>query len=147
VVVTRTLSKSYSLAGMRLGLAIARPAIIAALDKIRDHYNLDRLAQAAVAAALLDQEYFNRCVAKVCATRDWFSKELGALGYQVIPSNANYLFTVPPDRDGKRVYDGLFARKILVRYFCDPVLAHGLRISIGTREEMKKTLAALVEIG
>ncbi len=147
VVVTRTLSKSYSLAGMRLGLAIARPEIIVALDKIRDHYNLDRLAQAAVAAALLDQEYFKRCVAQVCATRDWFSMELGALGYQVLPSSGNYLFTVPPDRDGKRVYDGLYARKILVRYFSDPVLAHGLRISIGTREEMEKTLAALVEIG
>ena len=62
VVVTRTLSKSYSLAGMRLGLAIARPEIIAALDKIRDHYNLDRLAQAACVAALQDQAYFRECL-------------------------------------------------------------------------------------
>lgn len=147
VVVTRTLSKSYSLAGMRLGLAIARPEIIAALDKIRDHYNLDRLAQAAVSAALLDQEYFKRCVEQVCATRDWFSAELSAIGYQVLPSSANYLFAIPPDRDGKRIYDALYARKILVRYFRDPVLAHGLRISIGTRAEMEKTLAALAEIG
>jgi histidinol-phosphate aminotransferase len=147
VVVTRTLSKSYSLAGMRLGLAIARPDVVAALDKIRDHYNLDRLAQAAVAAALNDQDYFRECVARICATRDWLSDELRRLGYQVVPSSANYLFVSPPDRDGKRVYEALYARKILVRYFSDPKLAHGLRMSIGTREEMMQTLAALMEIG
>jgi histidinol-phosphate aminotransferase len=147
VVVTRTLSKSYSLAGMRLGLAIARPEIISALDKIRDHYNLDRLAQAAVFAALKDQEYFRRCVGLICATRDWFRTELCKLDYQVLPSSANYLFASPPDRDGRRVYDELYKRKILVRYFSDPVLAHGLRISIGTREQMTATLSALAEIG
>jgi len=147
VVVTRTLSKSYSLAGMRLGLAIARPEIIAALDKIRDHYNLDRLAQTAVAAALTDQDYFQSCVERICATREWFSAELTKLGYKVIPSSANYLFAAPADRNGKRIYDALFERKILVRYFSAPVLAHGLRISIGTREEMEKTLQALSEIG
>ena len=147
VVVTRTLSKSYSLAGMRLGLAIARPEVIAALDKIRDHYNLDRLAQAACIAALKDQAYLLECVRKIRATREWFAEELGKLGYAVIPSQGNYLFAAPPDGNGKRVYEGLFERKILVRYFTDPILAHGLRISIGTQEEMEKTLAALKEIG
>jgi histidinol-phosphate aminotransferase len=147
VVVTRTLSKSYSLAGMRLGLAIARPEIIAALDKIRDHYNLDRLAQAAVAAALRDQGYFRQCVARICDTRDWFRDELIASGYTVLPSSANYLFASPPDRNGLRVYEGLYQRKVLVRYFSDPALAHGVRISIGTREEMDRTLIALREIG
>jgi histidinol-phosphate aminotransferase len=146
VVVTRTLSKSYSLAGMRLGLAIARPEVIAALDKIRDHYNLDRLAQTAVVAALKDQAYFADCVARICETREWFSGELEKLGYGVIPSSANYLFISPPDKNGKRVYDALFERKILVRYFSDPALSHGMRISIGTREEMEATLAALREI-
>jgi histidinol-phosphate aminotransferase len=147
VVVTRTLSKSYSLAGMRLGLAIARPDIIAALDKIRDHYNLDRLAQAAIAAALIDQDYFRECVERICATRQWFSTELARLGYLVIPSSANYVFASPADKNGKRVYDALYQRKILVRYFSDPVLAHGLRISIGAHKEMERTLAALAEIG
>ena len=147
VVVTRTFSKSYSLAGMRLGLAIARPEVIAALNKIRDHYNLDRLAQAACVAALADQEYFQQCVTKIRETRDWFSAELRVLGWEVIPSHGNFVFASPPDRNGKRVYEGLFERRILVRYFSDPVLAHGLRVSIGTREEMEKTLAALVEIG
>lgn len=147
VVVTRTLSKSYSLAGMRLGLAIARPEIIAALDKIRDHYNLDRLAQAACAAALADQEYFRECVRRIRETRDWFAEQLRVLGYQVIPSHGNYLFVVPGDRNGRRIYDALFQRKILVRHFTDPLLVSGVRITIGTREEMERTLAALAEIG
>jgi histidinol-phosphate aminotransferase len=147
VVVTRTFSKSYSLAGMRLGMAIARPEVIAALNKIRDHYNLDRLAQAAAAAALKDQDYFLGCVGRIRQTRDWFSAELGKLGFQVIPSSANYVFATPPDRDGTRIYQGLYDRKILVRHFSDPRLSQGVRISIGTREEMERTVQALREIG
>jgi histidinol-phosphate aminotransferase len=147
VVVTRTLSKSYSLAGMRLGLSIARPEVIAALDKIRDHYNLDRLAQAACLGALGDQEYFRKCCRRIVETREWFGAELSRLGYDVAPSAANFVFTSPPDRSGKRVYDGLYARKILARHFSDPLLAHGLRISIGAREEMERTVGAVREIG
>jgi histidinol-phosphate aminotransferase len=147
VVVTRTLSKSYALAGMRLGLAIARPEIIAALDKIRDHYNLDRLAQAACLAALEDQPYFRESCRRIIETREWFARELTAIGYDVIPSQANFVFASPPDRNGRRVYDGLYSRKILVRLLSDPLLAHGLRISIGTREEMETTLTAMTEIG
>jgi len=69
------------------------------------------------------------------------------IGYSVIPSAGNFVFAAPADKNGKRVYDGLYARKILVRYFSDPLLSHGLRISIGTREEMAATLNALNEIG
>jgi len=144
--VTRPFSKSYSLAGMRLGLAIARPEVIAALNKIRDHYNLDRLAQAAAAAALSDQEYFLHCVTRIKETRGWFSAALEKIGYQVIPSSGNYVFATPPDRNGTRVYQGLYDRKILVRHFTDPKLAHGVRISIGTREEMERTVQALREL-
>jgi histidinol-phosphate aminotransferase len=144
--VTRTLSKSYSLAGMRLGLAIARPEIINALDKIRDHYNLDRLAQAACVAALKDQVYFRDCCRRICETREWFSNDLCSIGFDVIPSQGNFVFAAPPDRDGRRVYDGLYSRKILVRHFSDPLLSHGLRITIGTRAEMETTMAALREI-
>jgi histidinol-phosphate aminotransferase len=147
VVVTRTLSKSYALAGMRLGLAIARPEVIAALDKIRDHYNLDRLAQAACVAALKDQDYLQLCCRRIRETREWFSNELRSIGYHVVPSQGNYVFAAPADRDGRRVYDGLYDRKILVRHFSDPLLCHGVRISIGTREEMEATLAALKKIG
>jgi len=147
VVVTRTFSKSYALAGMRLGLAVARPEIIAALDKIRDHYNLDRLAQAACVAALRDQPYFLDCCARIRETRDWFTNGLTAIGYHVVPSQGNFVFAAPPDKNGKRVYGGLYSRKILVRLLSDPLLAHGLRISIGTPEEMERTLAAIKEIG
>lgn len=146
VVVTRTLSKSYSLAGMRLGLAIARPEIIAALDKIRDHYNLDRLAQAACVAALKDQDYFQDCCRRIRETREWFAAEMRSIGYEVLPSQANFVFASPPDRNGKRVYDGLYARKILVRHLPDPLLIHGLRISIGTRHEMEHVIRAIREI-
>lgn len=147
VVITRTLSKSYALAGMRLGLAIARPEVIAALDKIRDHYNLDRLAQAACLAALQDQTYFRLRCDQVRETRDSFTIELRKLNYKVISSQGNFVFATPPDRNGRRVYDGLFERKILVRHFNDPLLAHGLRISIGTRQEMEQTLNAIRDIG
>lgn len=147
VVITRTLSKSYALAGMRLGLAIARPEVIAALDKIRDHYNLDRLAQAACLAALQDQDYFRMRCEQVRETREFFTLELRKLQYQVLSSQGNFVFATPPDRNGRRIYDGLYARKILVRHFNDPLLAHGLRISIGTRQEMEQTLSALREIG
>ncbi len=147
MVVTRTFSKSYSLAGMRLGLAVARPEIVAALDKIRDHYHLDRLALVAATAALGDQAYLAATVARIRATRARFVAGLQELGYAVIPSQANFVFAAPPDRNGRRVYEALYARKILVRYFADPLLAHGMRITIGTDAEMDATLAALREIG
>lgn len=147
IIVTRTFSKSYSLAGMRLGLAVARPEVVAALDKIRDHYHLDRLALVAAVAALEDQDWLQENVAKIRKTREWFSNELRQLDYRVVPSQANFIFATPSDLDGARVYQALFERKILVRHFTDPLLKHGLRISIGTREEMETTLAALQEIG
>lgn len=146
VVVTRTFSKSYGLAGMRVGLAIARPEVIAALNKIRDHYNLDRLAQAAAVAALEDQGYFRDIVAKIRQTREWFTAELGKLRFKVIPSSGNYVFATPPDGDGARVYQILYDQKILVRHFTDPVLAQGVRITIGTQQEMERTVQALAEI-
>lgn len=147
IIVTRTLSKSYALAGMRLGLAIARPAVIEALDKIRDHYNIDRLAQVAATAALQDQDYLRSSINKIRETRAWFVSELGKIKYTVLPSQTNYVFIIPPDRDGQRIYEALFERKILVRFFPDSLLAHGLRVSIGTQDEMEMTLTALKEIG
>ncbi len=147
VVVTRTFSKSYSLAGMRLGLAVARPEVIAALDKIRDHYHLDRLALAAGTAALTDQDHLAATVAKIRETRKRFVAGLEQIGYASIPSQANFVFASPPDRNGKRVYEALYARRILVRYFSDPLLAHGMRITIGTDDEMDALLDALREIG
>jgi len=147
VVVTRTFSKSYQLAGMRLGLAVARPEVIAALDKIRDHYHLDRLALVAASAALRDQAWLRQTVARIRATRGRFVAGLQAIGYSSIDSQTNFVFAAPPDRDGKRVYEALYERKILVRYFSDPLLKHGLRITVGTDAEIDALLAALREIG
>ena len=147
VVVTRTFSKSYALAGMRLGLAVARPQVVAALDKIRDHYHLDRLALVAAGAALADQDYLRQRVGQIRGARARFAAEVKKIGYSVIDSQTNFVFAAPPDGDGKRVYEALFARKILVRHFSDPLLKHGLRISVGTEAEMEALLAALQEIG
>jgi histidinol-phosphate aminotransferase len=147
VVITRTFSKSYALAGMRLGLAVARPQVVQALDKIRDHYHLDRLALAAASAALRDQAYLRETVARIRDTRAWFSDGLRALGYRVVDSQTNFVFASPPDGEGRRVYEALYARRILVRHFSDPLLAHGMRITVGTREEMEVTLGAMREIG
>lgn len=143
VVVTRTLSKSYALAGMRLGLAIARPEIIAALDKIRDHYNLDRLAQAACLAALHDQDYFRKRRDQVVNSRTVFTEGLVKIGYAVQPSSGNFVFAVPPNSNGRQVYDALYEHKILVRHFSDPLLENGVRISIGTDKEMEQTLQVM----
>ena len=84
---------------------------------------------------------------RIRETRAWFTSGLRAIGYRVIDSQTNFVFASPPDGDGKRVYDALFERKILVRHFSDPLLAHGMRITVGTREEMERTLAAIKEIG
>ncbi|MBN2644798.1 MAG: histidinol-phosphate transaminase [Desulfuromonadaceae bacterium] len=143
LVVTRTFSKSYALAGMRLGLAIAHPEVVAALDKIRDHYHLDRLALVAAEAALLDQDYLRQRVAQVCTTRERFSERLRVAGYQVIPSQTNFVFVAPADGNGQRIFEALQAHKILVRYFSDPLLRHGVRISIGTDAEMDAVLKVL----
>ena len=143
LVVTRTFSKSYALAGMRLGLAVAHPQVVAALDKIRDHYHLDRLALVVAQAALQDQTWLQEHVAQICATRENFSTALERSGYCVLPSEANFVFVIPPDRDGERVYSLLKEHKILVRYFARPNLCHGVRISIGTPQQMDAVLQAL----
>ncbi|OQY23230.1 MAG: histidinol-phosphate transaminase [Desulfobacteraceae bacterium 4572_35.2] len=143
VIVTRTFSKSYALAGMRLGLAVAHPQVVAALDKIRDHYHLDRLALVAAEAALKDQGYLQQRLEQICTTRQWFSQQLRELGFSVPPSQTNFVFACPADGDGQRVFELLKQHKILVRHFSDPLLKHGLRISIGTREEMEAILNVL----
>ena len=143
LVVTRTFSKSYALAGMRLGLAVAHPQVVAALDKIRDHYHLDRLALVAAQAALQDQAWLRKQVTQICTTRDNFSAALKRSGYCVLPSQANFVFAIPPDRNGERIYSLLKEHKILVRYFTRSNLCHGVRISIGTPEQMDAVLQVL----
>ncbi len=146
LVVTRTLSKAYALAGIRVGYALADPAVIGVLDRLRDSYNVNRLSQAAALAAVGDEEHLRANVARVKATRDRFLGDLtGRRGWFTYPSQANFLFTEPRDGRGatgpqvaRAAYDFLCARKVLVRHFPSHALtASFLRITIGTDPEMR----------
>ena len=145
LVVVRTLSKAYALAGIRVGYALAHPEVINLLDRVRDSYNVSRLSQAAAIAALADQEYYDRVIVKVKATRDRCVKEFLERGWKTYDSQANFIFTEPKNVRGetgptvaKAAYDFLCARKVLVRHFPSHALtAPFLRISVGTDAEMR----------
>lgn len=146
VVVLRTFSKSLSLAGMRLGLLFASEEIVAGLNKVKDSYNLDRLALAAGAAALRDPEWMRSNVAKVQATRRRLSDSLATLGLKVLPSQANFLLVRLRDSaQAQGAYQFLKERNILVRYFGVRLLDDALRITVGTDPEIDELLAALGE--
>ena len=121
LIVLRTFSKSYGLASLRVGLGFAAAPLIAEMDKVRDSYNLDRLAQAGALAALEDQDYLRKTVALVVQERERLALELSQIGFQVEPSQSNFLFVVPPaPLQAVDLYRGLEAAGILVRYFTDP---------------------------
>ncbi len=146
LVVVRTLSKAHALAGIRVGYALAHPAVIALLDRVRDSYNVNRLSQAAAVAALGDTAYYDGIIARVIATRDRAIADcVGRRGWFTYPSQSNFLFTEPRDARGatgpavaKSAYDFLCSRKVLVRHFPSHALtAPFLRISVGTDHEMR----------
>ncbi|UDQ97352.1 histidinol-phosphate transaminase [Lentisphaerota bacterium WC36G] len=139
-IVTRTLSKSYSLAGIRLGYAIASEKIIEGMNKVRDSYNIDAITQSVAIAALEDQEYFVNNVKKIKSTRHRLAQELTNLGFTVLPSQTNFLFVIPPDRDGERYYKYLYDHAIITRYFSGEVTKEFVRISIGSNEEVDSLL-------
>jgi histidinol-phosphate aminotransferase len=145
VVVVRTLSKAYALAGIRVGYALADASLIDVLDRVRDSYNVSRLSQVAARAAIEDHAYFVSLVARVTATRDTFVADLtDRRHWFTYPSQSNFVFTEPATARGetgpavaRAVYDFLHARKVLVRYFPNhPLTASFLRISVGTDDEM-----------
>ena len=147
LIIVRTLSKAYSLAGMRAGLAFAHDELITEMMKVKDSYNVSRLAQVAACAALEDDAYFRLTRDRLVATRGRFSQALSRLGFTVPPSHANFLFAVPPKGlAASAVYEGLLGRGFLVRYWKTGIVSDGLRISIGTDEEMDALLAALEEV-
>lgn len=146
LVITRTLSKAYALAGIRVGYALAHPAVIDLLDRVRDSYNVSRLSQAAALAALGDGAYYAGVVERIQATRDRCVAEYAERrGWFTYPSQSNFIFTEPKNARGesgaavaKAAYDFLYARKVLVRYFPGHALtASFLRISVGTDDEMR----------
>ncbi|MCA8985412.1 MAG: histidinol-phosphate transaminase [Planctomycetaceae bacterium] len=153
IVITRTLSKSYSLAGLRFGFAVAHPDVIAGLRKVKDSYNCDALSIAAATAALRDQAWMQANTVRIRDTRERLARELVSLGFNVLPSQANFLWTTHPERPHADLYQALKDRKILVRYMKFPQAGpagnqfiDGLRITIGNDPQIDTLLANLREI-
>jgi histidinol-phosphate aminotransferase len=143
VVVSRSFSKAYSLAGIRFGYAVGRKDIIDEMMKVKDSYNCDAVAVAAATAAMLDQEYAQRTWEQVRSERARVTRELSNLGYQVLPSQANFVLAGVPGGRGRDVYLGLKAQGILVRFFDKPGLDDKIRITIGTSQENNALLSGL----
>ncbi len=145
VLIVRTLSKSFSLAGMRIGLAFGHPALLGELLKVKDSYNINRLSMVAAVAALEDSDWMRTNVAKIRATRARLGAALQKLGYYVYPSQANFVVARMRGVSQRALYEWLKARRILVRYFSAPELSDCVRISIGSDEDIDQLLAAIHE--
>jgi histidinol-phosphate aminotransferase len=149
LLVVHTLSKSRSLAGLRVGFAVGHPDLIEALERVKNSFNsypLDRLAIVGAVAAIEDEEWFAGCCRKVIATRDTLTAELSALGFDVLPSAANFIFTRHRQRDAAELAAALRARGIIVRHFKLPRIDQFLRITVGTDAECAALAAALREL-
>lgn len=141
VLVARTFSKAYSLCFQRVGYLVGNPELIAALDKIRDSYNVNGLGQVAALATLDDLPYYRASFAKIIASREELSAELVELGFYVLPSQTNFILVRPPGEEARLWQERLREHKILVRWFDHPGIQHYLRITIGSPQEC----AALVK--
>ena len=146
LLVTQTLSKSRSLAGLRVGLAVGHPDLIEALERIKNSFNsypLDRIAIAGAAAAFEDREYFAQTCDQVIASRETVVAGMQAMGFEVLPSAANFIFARHSQQDAARVAAGLREQGIIVRHFKQPRIDQFLRITIGAPEQNQALLAAL----
>ncbi|HEX7010032.1 MAG TPA: histidinol-phosphate transaminase [Phycisphaeraceae bacterium] len=148
VLILRSLSKGYSLAGLRFGYGLGHPDLIAALDKARDSYNTDVLAQAAAVAALEHRQHAQATWRQVIAQRDRLTESLRQQGWSVYPSQTNFLLAAPPPSgpDARSLYESLKARGIFVRYFDQDRLRDKLRITIGTPEQNDALIEALAAL-
>ncbi|MCL6501487.1 MAG: histidinol-phosphate transaminase [Pirellulales bacterium] len=146
VVVTRSLSKSYALAGLRFGYLIARPDLVHELIKVKDSYNCDALSIAAATAALDDQAWLARTRAAIIATRERMAAELRRLGFEVAESQANFVWATHATRPVQPLYEGLKAQGVLVRYMNYPGWGDGLRISVGTDSQVDTCLGLLRDL-
>jgi len=142
VLVARTFSKGYSLCFQRVGYFVGPAPLIAALDKIRDSYNVNGLGQLAALATLDDLPYYRKNARKIVATRRWLSAQLTGLGFDVLPSETNFIFARTPRFPAKEWLAQLRARKILVRWFDSPATRDRLRITIGTDAEARAVVKA-----
>ncbi|MBB3135143.1 histidinol-phosphate aminotransferase [Rhizobium pisi] len=149
LLVIQTLSKSRSFAGLRVGFALGQRDLIEALVRVKDSFNsypLDRLAQVAATAAIKDEAWFETCRKKLIASRDRLVRELEALDFEVLPSQANFVFARHESRSGAALQAALRERGVLIRHFAKPRISDFLRISIGTDEECARLISALKEI-
>src|SRR4029077_10738692 len=139
LVIIRTFSKSYALAGMRIGFAVGDPEVIAALAAVRDSYNMDRLAIVAAVAAIGDEDHHRKIVDFVLAERGWLADQLRELRFDAAPSATNFLFVQPPPGNSAAALpDALRERQILIRHYDREPIAGWLRITIGTREQHER---------
>lgn len=136
VLVSRTFSKAYSLCFQRVGYFVGHADLIAALDKVRDSYNVNGLGQVAALATLADLPHYRRNFARIIATREQVTRELTGLGWTVLPSQTNFLLAKPPRFPAEEWLAKLRAKKLLVRWFKYPEVRDFLRITIGSEEEM-----------
>lgn len=143
VIVIRTLSKGYSLAGLRLGFGIAQPQLLDGLFKVKDSYNIDAIACLVGAAAMRDQSYKTVCVEKVKLSRAKLAVDLKDMGLRVWPSQANFLLVQPPHDNAEQIYQSLKQQGILVRYFKQTGLDNKLRITVGTDAQNQILIEAL----
>ena len=146
LLVVQTLSKSRSLAGLRVGFAVGHPDLIEALERVKNSFNsypLGRMAIAGAAAAMQDQAYFEQTRQQIIATREQTIHALERLGFHVLPSAANFVFARPPAGNAEAVYLGLKQRGVLVRYFNKPRIHEYLRITIGTDEQNQRLVQTL----
>lgn len=146
VIVLRTLSKGYSLAGLRLGFGVANPSLLEGLIKVKDSYNVDAVACAVGAAAIADRHHTTANAQKIKATRSQMADALQQLGFHVLPSQANFLLAQFTSGNAESLYKNLKERGILVRYFNQPRLTDKLRITVGTPEQNEALIKALSEI-
>jgi len=144
--VLRSLSKSYSLAGLRAGYAVGPKELIAALFKTKDSYNLDRAAQCLALAAIRDQPYMRANARRIIATRARLAGALQSIGFLTLPSETNFIWAKPAKISAKALFLGLRRRNILVRYFDGSRTRDYLRISVGTEEQIDMLLKAIAEI-
>ena len=143
IMVSRTLSKSYALAGLRFGFLIAQPQLIEQFAKVKDSYNCDALAIAGATAAIDDQEWFEAARTAILATRERLTEELTKLGFVCTPSQANFVWCRHPDHAAETLYQQLKKNGVLVRYMNYPNWDDGLRVTVGTDEQIDAFLTIL----
>jgi histidinol-phosphate aminotransferase len=149
LLVIQTLSKSRSLAGLRVGFALGHPDLIAGLERVKNSFNcypLGQVQQAGAMAALDDVAHMEHTSNAIIASRAWLTAQMQALGFEVLPSQANFIFTRHPQRDGAQLAAALRERAILVRHFKLPRIDQFLRITIGTDDECAQLVAALKDV-